>query len=134
MPLCCHSPVESSTYCHWITTELVNPSPLDYQSNATQSIKTLVKPILTQCISTHQFAANTVPLRLPRDNHSTNSSPIQYHLIATVLSLSRYNVTQTTNDKPFNQSIANPVPLDHHSTNTEWPLICHWTATCLIEP
>ena len=95
----------------------------------------------------HSFDA--MSLRLPMINHSTNPVPLDYHcstnqprdyqwiqcqISAILLPLRQWTTTQVyliTNRNPLTQSIVNPVPLDHHSTNTatHLPLDCH-----LIEP
>ena len=121
MPLCCHSPIESPPYCHWITTELVKlPLSLSTHHHWTTNQMPLwvFAANAPNVYPLSQFAANTVPLRLPIHRqssttwlplcchsvntmslrlpmikHSTNSLPIQCHLTTTVLTLCKYNVT-----------------------------------------
>ena len=106
-------------------------------------------------------SVNTMSLRLPMINHSTNPLPIQCHLTTTFQPISRWTTNESTtksvplyfhsrqwtttqvylitNRNPLTQSIVNPVPLDHHSTNTatHLPLDCHlldWTMTTIRLP
>ena len=119
MPLCCHSPIESPTYCHWIATELVNPSPLDYQSNATQSIKTLVKPILTQCISTQpiccKYCATQTTTGQPLYQFIANPVPLDCHCVVTQ-SIQCYSDYQWINHS------TSPFPFQCHLTTTFQPI------------